>query len=427
MQHAIRGRRQLVHPRPVTFRPIPERRQVQRVIEPDNPPHRQILIQRHLQIHERKVGNLRQPRDRQPNPRREPVRTLTDLTRPRLRRRRIRVQQQHPDPNVPATLRKRAAQQRVVQPHQAQRTNSQQVKRARRTGQRAQLRLGVRLAREHLGYLRMPGKRRPNRRTRRRQTQQNPSLIRHCQAIGDPLEDLQRADLTAAIDDLIHPSLRYPRSASQTNLTDTTITLHQSQNLPNIPPLQRLAQIGLPPRRNRDLHRAEQRISHGQQAYPIVRYPPRDSRAHSGRASLSYRTHRPEPDPSLYASLPHQKGPRMTTATHDPATPAAPVLDSAEAARRVLALTYLQSALAETGIQSTLARNHRLVLRYSEKGPHAPSGQTDPRLHIFLPAETRTVTTDGTNYLLDNGHAIPIEDPAAAVLIHENQTATTRI
>jgi hypothetical protein len=117
----------------------------------------------------------------------------------------------------------------------------------------------------------------------------------------------------------------------------------------------------------------------------------------------------------------------VTTGTERQMTPDAPILDDAEAARRVLTLTYLQAALTETGIQSTLARNHRLVLRSSEKGPQAPSGQTDPRLHIFLPDGQRTATTNGTSYQLDNGRAIPTEDPAAAAaFIHQNQTAATR-
>jgi hypothetical protein len=117
----------------------------------------------------------------------------------------------------------------------------------------------------------------------------------------------------------------------------------------------------------------------------------------------------------------HPEGPQLTAGTDDPATPGDPVLDDAETARRVLALTFLQAALTESGVQSTLARNHRLVLRYSEKGPIAPSGQTDPRLYIFLPAGTRTATTNGTSYLLDNGHAIPADDPAtAAALIQQD-------
>jgi hypothetical protein len=117
----------------------------------------------------------------------------------------------------------------------------------------------------------------------------------------------------------------------------------------------------------------------------------------------------------------------LTADSEHQATPGAPILDDAEAARRLLALTYLQAALIESGIQSTLARNHRLILRYSEKAPLEPSGQTDPRLHIFLPDETRTVTTDGTSYLLDDGHAIPAADPAAAAaLIQAHQPAPTR-
>jgi hypothetical protein len=121
------------------------------------------------------------------------------------------------------------------------------------------------------------------------------------------------------------------------------------------------------------------------------------------------------------------KGPPLTADSEHQATPGAPILDDTEAARRLLALTYLQAALTESGLQSTLARNHRLILRYSEKAPLEPSGQTDPRLYIFLPEETRTTTTDGTSYLLDNGHAIPAADPAAAaILIQAHQPAPTR-
>jgi hypothetical protein len=117
----------------------------------------------------------------------------------------------------------------------------------------------------------------------------------------------------------------------------------------------------------------------------------------------------------------------LTPDTAHQATPGAPILDDAEAARRLLALTYLQAALTESGVQTTLARNHRLILRSSEKAPLEPSGQTDPRLYIFLPDGTRTATTDGTSYLLDNGHAIPAADPAAAAaLIQARRPAATR-
>jgi hypothetical protein len=121
------------------------------------------------------------------------------------------------------------------------------------------------------------------------------------------------------------------------------------------------------------------------------------------------------------------KGPPLTADSEHQATPGAPILDDAEAARRLLALTYLQADLTESGIQSTLARNHRLILRYSESALPPPSGQTDPRLYIFLPDGTCTATTDCTSYLLDDGHAIPTADPAAAAaLIQAHRPAATR-
>jgi len=76
-------------------------------------------------------------------------------------------------------------------------------------------------------------------------------------------------------------------------------------------------------------------------------------------------------------------------------------------------LTELQAALSGLGIQCVLARRHRLVLRYTEN-PVSPSGLTDPTLHVFAPAGTRIVSTDGITYRLDTGLQFPVLDPAAA-------------
>jgi hypothetical protein len=70
-----------------------------------------------------------------------------------------------------------------------------------------------------------------------------------------------------------------------------------------------------------------------------------------------------------------------------------PVLDDAEAHRRLLLLTALKVSLADLGIASTLARKHRLVLRYTD-GIAGPNGLTDPELHVFAPARC-VATTEG--------------------------------
>lgn len=103
----------------------------------------------------------------------------------------------------------------------------------------------------------------------------------------------------------------------------------------------------------------------------------------------------------------------------DTATPlvtatATPILDEAEAARRILLLAELQAALSALGVQSVRAGRHRLVLRYNNPPPLLPSGPTDPTLHIFGPANTLIATTDGTIYRLDDGQESPASDPAAA-------------
>jgi hypothetical protein len=56
----------------------------------------------------------------------------------------------------------------------------------------------------------------------------------------------------------------------------------------------------------------------------------------------------------------------------------------------------LQAFLAESRISCVLAGNQRLVLRYAEEPPHAPSGHTNPELHVLNPSNV--VTTDGTSY-----------------------------
>jgi hypothetical protein len=86
-----------------------------------------------------------------------------------------------------------------------------------------------------------------------------------------------------------------------------------------------------------------------------------------------------------------------------------PILADAEVTCRMLLLAELQAELTATGTRAVLARNHRLVLRYND-APLAPSGLTDPCLHIMLPAGTRTATTDGTSYRTSDGTACPVTD-----------------
>lgn len=94
-----------------------------------------------------------------------------------------------------------------------------------------------------------------------------------------------------------------------------------------------------------------------------------------------------------------------------PARP--PILAESEVARRMALLTELQAALARLEIHCVLARNHRLVLQYN-RNPCAPSGLTDPKLHIFGPDGTDIATTDGTTYRLASGPVYPASDVAAA-------------
>jgi hypothetical protein len=90
-----------------------------------------------------------------------------------------------------------------------------------------------------------------------------------------------------------------------------------------------------------------------------------------------------------------------------------PVLEDAEAERRRLLLARLQSVFLELGIECMLARNHKLVLRYSD-GAAGPNGLTDPALWVFLPSGTVTITTDGADYQLDDSREFPVADTSAA-------------
>ena len=105
------------------------------------------------------------------------------------------------------------------------------------------------------------------------------------------------------------------------------------------------------------------------------------------------------------------------------AQPPEPILTGPEAARRLLLLSDLQTALAGLGIRSVLARTHRLVLR-PPAAPCGPSGQVNPQLHIFTPAGTAVATTDGTAYHLASGQDCPAADPAAAATLIRKHAAT---
>jgi hypothetical protein len=98
-----------------------------------------------------------------------------------------------------------------------------------------------------------------------------------------------------------------------------------------------------------------------------------------------------------------------------PEAPQAPVLPPPEAATRIALLTELQAALTRLGVQSMLARRHRLVLRYADN-PVPPSGPTNPTLHVFA-ASTLTVSTDSTTYRISTGQELPAGDPAAAAAL----------
>lgn len=90
-----------------------------------------------------------------------------------------------------------------------------------------------------------------------------------------------------------------------------------------------------------------------------------------------------------------------------------PVLSDNDAALRMRLLAALHDALDGRGIQSLLARTHRLVLRYNES-PCPPSGLTNPILHIFMPGGMVAVTTDGRWYVLPGSSRCNVSDPAAA-------------
>ncbi len=104
------------------------------------------------------------------------------------------------------------------------------------------------------------------------------------------------------------------------------------------------------------------------------------------------------------------------------AQPPDPILTGPDAARRLLLLSDLQTALAGLGIRSVLARTHRIVLR-PPAAQCDPSGQVNPRLHIFTPAGTAIATTDGTAYHLASGHDCPAADPAAAATLIRDHAA----
>jgi hypothetical protein len=90
-----------------------------------------------------------------------------------------------------------------------------------------------------------------------------------------------------------------------------------------------------------------------------------------------------------------------------------PILDDAEAGRRMLLLAQLQTALAELGFQCTLARKHRLVLRYTD-GVAGPNGLTEPQLYVFTEPGPATVTTDGVVYQVSDSQKFPAANPTAA-------------
>jgi len=101
----------------------------------------------------------------------------------------------------------------------------------------------------------------------------------------------------------------------------------------------------------------------------------------------------------------------MNNATTN-ARPGPPILDKQEAARRAAQLSDLRSVLAAQGVSSVLARNRRLVLD-GASAKCAPSGPTDPQLHIFAPGGTSIVTTNGRTYLV-HGDRYPADDPHGA-------------
>ena len=91
-----------------------------------------------------------------------------------------------------------------------------------------------------------------------------------------------------------------------------------------------------------------------------------------------------------------------------------PILASSEVVKRKALLAELRAALDEAGIESRLAGRRRLVLRYTERPPHAPSGLIDPMLFVFGAAQD-AVTTDGDFFRLRDGQELPVGDLAAVV------------
>ena len=91
---------------------------------------------------------------------------------------------------------------------------------------------------------------------------------------------------------------------------------------------------------------------------------------------------------------------------------ATPILDDAEVGTRKLLLGELQAALNDSGIHCALAGRQRLVLKYTEEPPHAPSGPTDPALHVFG-SDPTVITTDGVVYRLRDGREFPVADRPA--------------
>jgi hypothetical protein len=80
---------------------------------------------------------------------------------------------------------------------------------------------------------------------------------------------------------------------------------------------------------------------------------------------------------------------------------------------RMRQLAELKSALATLGVESVLARNHRLILRYNN-APLEQSGLTDPQLHIFVADGKHVATADGAAYRLDHGGEFSAENAATA-------------
>jgi hypothetical protein len=91
-----------------------------------------------------------------------------------------------------------------------------------------------------------------------------------------------------------------------------------------------------------------------------------------------------------------------------------PILEGSEVVERKALLAELGAALDESGIECRLAGRRRLVLRYTEQPPHAPSGLIDPVLFVFGPAPD-AVTTDGDFFRLRDGQELPVGDLAAVV------------